>query len=65
MKEFYAVITVVAVSLFNSSVRAITFSLGVLLLPALIKMLIFPYRNIIANFPQSAIHSLSGIVKAL
>lgn len=64
MPIFYAIITVVAAFLFNSSAGAITFSLGLIVLPALVKM--FPnfiQRILLPIFPQTVIHSLSGLVR--
>ncbi len=64
MPIFYAIITVAAVFLFNSGAGAITFSLGVMALPALIKMFSNSIqRTLLPVFPQSAIHNLSGLVK--
>ncbi len=64
MPIFYAIITVAAVFLFNSGAGAITFSLGVMALPALIKMFSNSIqRTLLPVFPQSAIHSLAGVVK--
>lgn len=62
MPVFYAVLTVAAVFIFNHSAGGIAFALGVLALPALINMFSNPIQNLLLPiFPQSALHSLSGI----
>ena len=64
MPVFYTIITAAAVFLFNGSAGAITFSLGIMILPALVKMFSNTVQRILLPiFPQSAIHSLSGAVK--
>lgn len=64
MPIFYALITVAATFLFKSSAGAITFSLGVMVMPAIVKMFSHSIQKILLPiFPQSAIHSLSGAVE--
>ena len=64
MPAFYTIITVAAVLLFNSGAGAITFSLAIMALPALIKMFSSSIQRVLLPvFPQSAIHSLAGVVK--
>lgn len=50
MPIFYAIITVVAAFLFNSSAGAITFSLGLIVLPALVKMFLILYSEYYCQF---------------
>lgn len=62
MPVFYAVITAAAAFLFSSGAGAAAFALGVMALPALVKMFSDPVQHVLLPiFPQSAIHSLSGI----
>lgn len=64
MPIFYALITVATTFLFKSSAGAITFSLSLMALPALVKMFSDSIQTILLPiFPQSAIHSLSGAVE--
>lgn len=64
MPVFYSLLTVAATFIFKNSGGAITFSLGVMLIPGLIKMFSDSIqRLIIPIFPVSALHSLSGIAE--
>jgi ABC-type transport system involved in multi-copper enzyme maturation permease subunit len=64
MPLFYAIITVAATFIFKSSAGAITFSLVVMIIPALVKMFSDSIQRILLPiFPQTAIHSLSGAVE--
>ena len=63
MPVFYCLLTVGATFIFKSSGGGITFSLGMIALPALIKMFSDVVQKIfLPVLPQSAIHSLSGVV---
>lgn len=64
MPVFYTIITVATTFLFNNSSGAITFTIGVMAIPALVKMFSDSIQKILLPiFPQSAIHSLSGAVE--
>ena len=64
MPVFYGVLTAAAAFIFMNSGKAMVFSLGVMAVPALIKMFSAPIQQIfLPLFPQSAIHSLAGIVE--
>src|SRR5690606_15480165 len=61
MPVFYCLLTVAATFIFRSSGGGITFSLVIMLIPALINM--FPdsiQKLLVPILPQSAIHSLAG-----
>lgn len=63
MPVFYCLLTVAAVFVFRSSGGAITFSLAVMFIPALIKMFSQSIQKIILPLlPQASLHSLSGTV---
>lgn len=63
MPVFYCVLTVAATFIFRSSGGGISFSLGIMAIPALIKMFSNGIQKIfLPILPQSAIHSLSGAV---
>ena len=63
MPVFYCVLTVAAVFVFRSSGGAITFSLGIMFVPALVKMFSQGIQKIILPLlPQASLHSLSGTV---
>lgn len=64
MPIFYTIITVAATFLFKNIAGGITFTLGIMVLPSLVKM--FPdsiQRLFLPIFPQSAIHSISGVLE--
>ena len=62
MPVFYCLLTVAAVFVFRSSGGAITFSLGIMFVPALVKMFSQSIQKIILPLlPQASLHSLSGI----
>lgn len=64
MPIFYGLITVAAAFIFNSSAGAITFSLGIMVIPAFIKMFSDVVQKLLLPIlPQSAIHSLTGAVE--
>jgi len=61
MPVFYCILTVAAIFIFRSSGGAITFSLGIMFIPALVKMLSQGIQKIILPLlPQASLHSLSG-----
>lgn len=61
MPVFYCILTVAAVFVFRSSGGAITFSLGIMFVPALVKMFSQSIQKIILPLlPQASLHSLSG-----
>ncbi|KAB1435949.1 ABC transporter permease [Candidatus Galacturonibacter soehngenii] len=61
MPVFYCLLTVAAVFVFRSSGGAITFSLGIMFVPALVKMFSQSIQKIILPLlPQASLHSLSG-----
>lgn len=63
MLLFYVIITVAVTFIFKSSAGAITFSLFVMIIPALVKMFSDSIQRILLLiFPQTAIHNLSGAV---
>jgi ABC-type transport system involved in multi-copper enzyme maturation permease subunit len=63
MPIFYSLIKVATTFIFKSSAGGITFSLGIMGIPALVKMFSGSIQKILLPiFPQSAIHSLSGAV---
>lgn len=64
MPIFYIIITVAFTFLFKNSAGGITFTLGIMVLPSLVKM--FPdsiQRLFLPIFLQSAIHSISGVLE--
>ena len=64
MPIFYCLLTVAATFIFRNSAGAITFSLGVVLLPGLINLFSSSLRQwIIPIMPMSAFHSLAGVAK--
>ena len=61
MPVFYCILTVAAVFVFRNSGGAITFSLGIMFVPALVKMFSQSIQKIILPLlPQASLHSLSG-----
>lgn len=61
MPVFYCVLTVAAVFIFRNSGGAVTFSLGVMFVPALVKMFSQGVqKTILPILPQASLHSLSG-----
>lgn len=64
MPIFYTLIAVAATFIFKSSAGAITFSLAIMGIPALVKMFSESTQKVLLPiFPQSAIHNLSGAVE--
>lgn len=64
MPVFYSLLTVAAIFIFRNSGGAITFSLGVMLIPGLINMLSDNIQMLIKPIlPVSSLHSLSGIAE--
>ena len=64
MPVFYTVLTLAAAFILMSSGKAMVFSLGVMAAPSLFKMFADPVQQIfLPLFPQSAIHSLAGVVE--
>ncbi len=64
MPVFYSLLTVAAIFIFRNSGGAITFSLGVMLIPGLISMLSDSVQKVIMPIlPISGIHSISGIAE--
>jgi ABC-type transport system involved in multi-copper enzyme maturation permease subunit len=61
MPVFYCVLTVAALFIFRNSGGAITFSLGIMFVPALVKMFSQSIQKIVLPLlPQASLHSLSG-----
>ncbi|MTI46384.1 ABC transporter permease [Sporosalibacterium faouarense] len=64
MPVFYCLLAVAATFIFESSGGSITFSLGIMAIPALIKMFSSTIQKLVMPIlPQSAIHSLSGVAE--
>jgi len=65
MPLFYTLLTVAAVFIFRNSAGAITFSLGIMALPAFVRMFSNSIQQLILPvFPESAINSLAGTVES-
>jgi len=64
MPIFYCLLTVAATFMFRNSAGAITFSLGILFIPGLIRMFSDTIQKlIIPILPIAALHSISGIAE--
>lgn len=61
---FYCLLTVCLTFLFRSSEGSISFSLGVMFLPALASWFeVFVQRRVLPFLPRAALHSLSGLAE--
>lgn len=65
MPMFYSLLTVAAVFIFGSSGGAITFSLGIMFIPGLVKMFSKSIQKVIIPIlPVSSLHSISAIAES-